>query len=155
MLSLLVLCLGLAPLASGYQSMDPCVETPCKNEGICLHYQGENEESRYACICPKGFTGDNCEWNDGYDMPPPVIKRRACPSPPGCFRNGVPASLDGSICPDPKIYPPKPNWAYPPLYPCSLNIFHWGWKPGEPLWLWVDEGARDIADLFEYSTPSQ
>jgi hypothetical protein len=33
-----------------------CKSKPCLNGGICQNYVYS-----YECICPKGFTGTNCE----------------------------------------------------------------------------------------------
>ncbi|XP_064644501.1 mucin-like protein [Lineus longissimus] len=54
--------------ASGYVSKDPenvaclydaCDSTPCQNGGACQ--SDSSQSSGYTCICPSGYSGDNCE----------------------------------------------------------------------------------------------
>jgi len=47
-----------------------CYSNPCLNKGTC-----QRKESDYACLCPDGFTGKNCEVNIASDHCRPNICR--------------------------------------------------------------------------------
>lgn len=36
--------------------IDDCMENPCNNGGTC-----KDGVASYTCVCPKGFTGGDCE----------------------------------------------------------------------------------------------
>lgn len=38
-------------------TVTPCSSEPCLNSAECF----DNGVDNYACVCPDGFTGDNCE----------------------------------------------------------------------------------------------
>ena len=35
-----------------------CLDNPCHNGGTCINRE---TVERYSCLCPSGFSGDNCE----------------------------------------------------------------------------------------------
>ena len=35
-----------------------CLDNPCHNGGQCIN---RDTVERYTCLCPSGFSGDNCE----------------------------------------------------------------------------------------------
>lgn len=41
--------------------INPCDESPCKNGGHCEH----TGPGQYECQCPEGYTGTNCEEEEG------------------------------------------------------------------------------------------
>ena len=42
-------------------TVDPCENSPCKNEGKC-----ESDGGKFSCECKKGFTGKTCEIESDY-----------------------------------------------------------------------------------------
>lgn len=42
-------------------TVDPCENSPCKNEGKC-----ESDGGTFSCECKKGFTGKTCEIEGDY-----------------------------------------------------------------------------------------
>lgn len=49
---------GDATQVVGIRQADVCSESPCFNGGTCLP---KNSEYGFACFCPKGFAGYQCE----------------------------------------------------------------------------------------------
>ena len=43
--------------------VDECLSEPCLNGGVCTDQAGG-----YSCACPEGFTGDNCDDSDWYEL---------------------------------------------------------------------------------------
>ena len=39
-----------------FVEIDYCYDSPCVNNGTCY-----NDLDNYTCVCPMGFTGQNCE----------------------------------------------------------------------------------------------
>ncbi|KAL3990494.1 EGF-like domain family protein [Acanthocheilonema viteae] len=57
--------------------IDECMNTPCKNDAICMNSLGS-----FICLCKDGFRGSLCEENTLCD-----------PNP--CFNNGICSIIDG------------------------------------------------------------
>ena len=53
----------------GCRRIEPCLENPCLNRGICELTPGGDS---YQCICPSGFVGANCEWTTNDSMTYPL-----------------------------------------------------------------------------------
>ena len=45
---------------------DDCVANPCQHGGTCVNTDWEF--SPYSCLCPSGYTGDNCETAGNYTL---------------------------------------------------------------------------------------
>lgn len=46
-----------APLTEGVTNCETCAVNPCLNNGIC---QEAPTKQGYTCLCPRGFSGENC-----------------------------------------------------------------------------------------------
>lgn len=53
------LCVGISGNNCEIDSFNECTSNPCLNNGNC-----QDRLSDYACFCPRGFTGKNCDISD-------------------------------------------------------------------------------------------
>jgi hypothetical protein len=82
-----------AKIGCDTSAMGPCLSSPCSNGGQCIPAQ-----SGFTCICPKRFTGANCE----IDLN--ACESRPCPNGIAChnlyndFHCSCPAGFTGKTC---------------------------------------------------------
>eukprot|EP00057_Strongylocentrotus_purpuratus_P021968 XP_011676442.1 PREDICTED: fibropellin-3 [Strongylocentrotus purpuratus] len=49
---------ALTAVTAARTATGPCISSPCQNGGLCFM---SGDDTDYACVCPTGFSGMNCE----------------------------------------------------------------------------------------------
>ncbi|XP_072177932.1 slit homolog 2 protein-like [Diadema setosum] len=73
---------------------DPCLSSPCENEGVCL----TDPIERYRCQCPAGFKGLNCEAEINECDQRPCMNGGVCENLAGGFRCDCATGFSGDMC---------------------------------------------------------
>ena len=76
-------------------SVDTCSTSPCQNNGVCF-----NGLNSYACICPAGFNGTNCQTSTAinYCSSNPCLNKGTCFNGVSGFACVCPTGFNGTTC---------------------------------------------------------
>ncbi|CAL4124571.1 unnamed protein product, partial [Meganyctiphanes norvegica] len=78
----------------GVTSCNSCADKPCENNGVCQEFYSTYG---FKCICPTGFSGDQCE-NTGLGCYPGICGTGRCINKPGGFECFCPYGKVGERC---------------------------------------------------------
>ncbi|CAD5229179.1 unnamed protein product [Bursaphelenchus okinawaensis] len=77
------------------QTMGPCLNAPCLNQGQCIP---KKEDNSYSCICPQRYTGAKCEIDLNACASSPCPKGIKCHNLYNDFHCSCPPGFTGKTC---------------------------------------------------------
>lgn len=78
--------------ASCQDDIRKCHYTTCRNRGICK----EGLNGTHVCICPRGYTGESCEQEPNFKVPPQILLLNSkITIPEGTSNSSIPCFAEG------------------------------------------------------------